>query len=124
AVLVSRDGGVLDVVLNRPEVRNAVDSALRDGLVEALELAAVDPSIERVVLRGRGPVFCAGGDLDEFGTVGDPATANAVRLSRHPGLAVSRCAARVEARLHGAAVGSGIEIPAFAGHVVADPATV
>lgn len=121
AVLVARDGGVLSVVLNRPTARNAVDMALRDGLVDALLLAEIDSTIERVVLAGRGPSFSAGGDLNEFGTVGDPALANAVRLTRHPGLAVARCADRVEARIHGAAMGSGIEIPAFAHRVVADP---
>lgn len=124
AVITSRDGPVLAVTLNRPAARNAVDTALRDGLVDALALAEADDSIERVVLTGRGPSFSAGGDLNEFGTVGDPALANAVRLTRHPGLAVARCADRVEARLHGAAMGSGIEIPAFAERVVADPATL
>jgi hypothetical protein len=121
AVLVARDGPVLSVVLNRPTARNAVDSTVRDGLVDALVLAEADDTIERVVLTGRGPSFSAGGDLNEFGTVGDPALANAVRLTRHPGLAVARCADRVEARIHGAAMGSGIEIPAFAHRIVADP---
>jgi hypothetical protein len=121
AVLVARDGEVLSVVLNRPAARNAVDSDLRDGLVAALGLAEEDDTIRRIVLTGRGPSFSAGGDLNEFGTVGDPALANAVRLTRHPGLAVARSADRVEVRIHGAAMGSGIEIPAFASRVVADP---
>jgi hypothetical protein len=124
AVLVARDGGVLSVVLNRPAARNAVDSDLRDGLVGALALVESDDTIERVVLTGRGPSFSAGGDLNEFGTVGDPAVANAVRLTRHPGLAVARSAERIEVRIHGAAMGSGIEIPAFARRIVADPASV
>jgi len=124
AVLVSREGSTMRVELNRPDVRNAVDSSVRDGLVDALGLALADASIEHVVLSGRGPVFSAGGDLDEFGSVGDPALANAVRLTRHPGYAVSRVAGRVEARVHGACMGSGIEIPAFAHRVVADHATV
>lgn len=123
AVLMARDGSVLSVVLNRPAARNAVDMELRDGLVDAMALAEADETIERIVLTGRGPSFSAGGDLNEFGTVGDPALANAVRLTRHPGLAVARCADRVEVRVHGAAMGSGIEIPAFAARIVADPAT-
>lgn len=121
AVVISRHDDVLTVALNRPAARNAVDSAVRDGLVDAMALVADDPTIERVVLVGRGPSFSAGGDLNEFGTVGDPALANVVRLTRHPGMAVARVAARVEARMHGIAMGSGIEIPAFAGRVVADP---
>jgi enoyl-CoA hydratase/carnithine racemase len=121
AVLIARDGPVLYVELNRPAVRNAVDISLRDGLVAALQLPLNDPTIDRVVLTGRGPSFSAGGDLNEFGTVRDPALANAVRLTRHPGIAVHRLRSRIEARLHGASMGSGVEIPAFAGKVVADP---
>jgi hypothetical protein len=124
SVLVARHGSVLSMVLNRPAARNAVDMALRDELVDAFLLVESDPTIERVVLSGRGPSFSAGGDLNEFGTVGDPALANAVRLTRHPGLAVARCADRVEVRIHGAAIGSGIEIPAFAHRIVADPDAV
>ena len=55
-----------------PTVRNALDSAMRDGLVEALTVAARDPSVTAVHLRGAGDSFCSGGDLDEFGSRSDP----------------------------------------------------
>jgi hypothetical protein len=119
AVVLRREGDTLYVELNRPEARNAVDRALRDGLVEAMHLVADDPTIEEAVLSGRGASFSAGGDLNEFGTVRDPALAHAVRLTRHPGLAVARCRDKVTAHLHGACMGSGIEIPAFAHRLVA-----
>jgi enoyl-CoA hydratase/carnithine racemase len=120
---VRRVGDRLVVALDRPTVHNAVDTALRDHLVAALDVASADPSIREVDLRGHGPSFSAGGDIGEFGTVGDPAISHAVRLTRHPGLAVHRVAPRTTARVHGHCIGAGIEIPAFAGHVVADPAT-
>ncbi len=123
AVRVTRDGPELDVVLDRPSVRNAFNRAMRDELVEALELAADDETIERVVLSGAGPSFCSGGDLGEFGTVDDPPTAHAVRLTRHPGWWMHQVAARVTVQLHGACIGAGIELPAFAGRVVAAPDT-
>ncbi len=123
SVRVVRDGPILDVALDRIEARNAIDSAVRDELVAALDVALGDPSIAEVHLRGRGPCFSAGGDLDEFGTVGDPATSFAVRLTRHPGRAVHEVADRVVAHLHGACIGAGIEIPAFAARVVAAPDT-
>ncbi|HEX6424508.1 MAG TPA: enoyl-CoA hydratase/isomerase family protein [Acidimicrobiales bacterium] len=123
-VALVRDGGRLDVTLCRPQVRNALDTAMRDGLVEAFALAAVDGSITEVHLRGDGPDFCAGGDLDEFGTFPDPATAHLVRLQQSPGRAIAAVADRVTAHLHGACIGSGIELPAFAGTVVADESTV
>ena len=58
---------------------------MRDELVEALTVAAADPGIARVELRGEGRAFCAGGDLDEFGTRSDPATAHLIRLQRSVG---------------------------------------
>lgn len=110
----------LRITLNRPERRNAMSRHLRDALVDALALAAVDPGIRRVELRGAGPDFCSGGDLDEFGTA-DPAPSHAVRLARSPARMVHRSASRIHVRLHGACVGAGIEVPSFAGTVTADP---
>ena len=123
-VIVARRGGVLDVTLNRPERHNAFNAAMRDSLAEALLTALSDPSIERVVLRGTGASFCSGGDLDEFGTLPDPATGHLTRLARSVGGLLAQLAPRAEAHLHGACLGAGIELPAFAGRVVADPDTV
>ena len=72
-------------------------------------------------MTGSGPDFCAGGDLDEFGTFVDPASAHLLRLQQSVGRAISRVADRVTVHLHGACIGSGIELPAFAGRVVASP---
>jgi enoyl-CoA hydratase/carnithine racemase len=123
AVLVERDGGALCVTLNRPRVRNAVNTEVRDGLVAAFTLAAADSSIESVRLTGAGPSFCSGGDLAEFGTLPDPARAHAVRTARGIPLALSRCAERVTAVVHGSCVGAGVELPSFAGRVIAAPGT-
>src|SRR5438067_2354599 len=70
-VLVRRDGPLLELVLNRPQVRNAYDAAMRDQLVEALALAVLDESVQRVLLRGNGSAFCSGGDLRDFGPSAD-----------------------------------------------------
>lgn len=121
-LVVERRGDVLRLILDRPEARNAIDSAMRDELAEALHLAASDHRLT-VEIEGNGPCFSAGGDLEEFGTVGDPATAHAVRLTRHPGLALDAVARRATCRLHGPCAGAGVEIPAFAGSVVAEAGT-
>lgn len=118
-VRVERDGGRLLLTLSRPEVRNAFDAATRDALLEGLAVATADPSITEVVLAGGGPSFCAGGDLDEFGTATDPSAAHLLRLARSVGGALHQLADRVTARVHGACVGAGVELPAFAGRVVA-----
>jgi enoyl-CoA hydratase/carnithine racemase len=118
AVLVDRCGDQLVLTLNRPEKRNAYSAEMRDALVEGLAVAVSDPTLQ-VVLRGEGPAFCAGGDLDEFGTLPDPATAHVIRSTRNAARMLARIAPRVRAELHGACVGAGIELPAFAGRVVA-----
>ncbi|NEA63446.1 enoyl-CoA hydratase/isomerase family protein [Streptomyces sp. SID12488] len=123
-VALARDGDSLSITLDRPEARNAMDAGTRDALCEALEVAALDPSITRVDLYGNGPSFCAGGDLSEFGTARDPAQAHLVRVHRSPAALLQRCGARVTAHLHGACVGAGIELTAFAGRVRAAPDTV
>lgn len=119
-VLLERDGDVVSVTLDRPARRNAVDSAMRDALANAFEVVASDPSV-RAVLRGAGPAFCSGGDLDEFGSREDPAAGHLVRLTRSPARLLAGIADRVEARVHGACAGGGVELAAFAGRVVAAP---
>ena len=51
------------VTLNRPEVRNAINDALRAELVAVLERVAADEGIRAVVLTGKGKAFCSGGDI-------------------------------------------------------------
>ena len=121
AVLARREGDELRLELNRPDKRNAFSAEMRDALAEALQLVLADASLEEVVLRGAGPAFCSGGDLDEFGTLADPATAHAIRSTRNAAALLARVAERVEARVHGACVGAGAELPAFCRRVVADP---
>ncbi|MES2883988.1 MAG: enoyl-CoA hydratase/isomerase family protein [Pseudomonadota bacterium] len=119
AVLMQREGAALNLQLNRPSRRNAMSVEMRDALMEALQLVLMDASIEKVLVSGRGRCFSTGGELAEFGTAPDPASAHLVRSLALPGRLLAHCAARVEVRLHGACIGSGIELPAFAGRVVA-----
>jgi enoyl-CoA hydratase/carnithine racemase len=121
-VTVTRDGDVLTVCLDRVARRNAVDAAMRDAISEALLIAESDPSI-RVELIGNGPSFSAGGDLDEFGSATDVSVAHLVRVGASSGAAIARMPDRVTARLHGVCMGAGVELPAFAGRVVAAPGT-
>jgi enoyl-CoA hydratase/carnithine racemase len=121
-VLARRVGDELRLTLHRPSRRNALDAAMRDALVEQLQLAIVDRSITRIVLDGAGPDFCSGGDLDEFGSADDASVAHLVRLERSIGRMLDEVSDRLVVRLHGAAIGSGIELAAFAAtvHAAAD----
>jgi enoyl-CoA hydratase/carnithine racemase len=91
--------------------------------MQALAVAQLDPSVDEVLLRGNGPSFCSGGDLDEFGTARDLDAAHRVRVEQSVGLAVhgltERLGDRMRAQVHGACIGAGVEVPAFAGHVTA-----
>jgi enoyl-CoA hydratase/carnithine racemase len=122
-VRLDRTDGELRITLHRPDRRNAYGRQLRDGLVEALALAELDPTLERVVLDAVGPDFCSGGDLDEFGTAADPVTAHLVRTRAGAARPLARLGDRLVAELHGSCVGAGIELPAWAGRVVAAPDT-
>jgi hypothetical protein len=118
-VRTERREGTLALTLTRPERLNALDAQMRDELVDALALAAADPDIRGVEWRGEGRAFCAGGDLDEFGTRPDPATAHLVRLQRSVGRALAQLDKPIATYVHGPCMGSGIELAAFTTSVVA-----
>ena len=65
-VLVQVDGGVLTARLNRADKRNAIDTAMIDALLAALERADLDAGVRVVAVRGAGRDFCAGMDLNEL----------------------------------------------------------
>jgi len=58
--------GVLELVFNRPEKKNALTISMYQGLVEALQAAATDPEVKAVLLRGEGDSFSAGNDIADF----------------------------------------------------------
>jgi enoyl-CoA hydratase/carnithine racemase len=120
-VRISRDGGRLSIVLNDPARRNAFSARLREALLDALLVAEADETIELVELSGGGPAFCSGGDLDEFGSARDLVAAYLVRLARAPWRVIARIAPKVTVVAHGACVGAGTEMAAYAGRVVAAP---
>jgi enoyl-CoA hydratase/carnithine racemase len=112
------DDRVWEFVLARPDVLNALDATLRDELWSAL--GAAHAAGVAVALRGAGRAFCAGGDLDEFGTERDGGRAHVTRQLH--GLAW-RCAAiadRLVVGVHGACYGAGLELAAVAARLVCD----
>ena len=122
-VQVRRDGDTLRIVFNRPQRHNAFSTDARAALLEALTVAQLDPSVTGIVLSGNGPSFCSGGDLAEFGTFADPATAHLARTRHSPALALDALTARLgrscRAEVHGRVMGSGLEMAAFCGWIEA-----
>jgi 2-(1,2-epoxy-1,2-dihydrophenyl)acetyl-CoA isomerase len=108
-VEVARDGAVLTITLNRPDVLNALNAAVHQGLFGALEQAK-DPSVRAVVITGAGRGFCVGQDLQEFsGGSGD--IADNLRRNYHRNvLAIRALQKPVLAAVNGAAAGAGLSL--------------
>ncbi len=106
-VLTRRDGAVLTITFNRPEVYNAFNRELHAALREALT-EAQDAAVRCVVVTGAGKGFCAGQDLKEFGAVSD-SIESALEQSYHPNVRLVRSLAKpVIAAVNGPAAGAGL----------------
>jgi 2-(1,2-epoxy-1,2-dihydrophenyl)acetyl-CoA isomerase len=108
-VETSREGGVLTITLNRPDVLNAFNAAVHQGLAAALKDAR-DPEVRAVVITGAGRGFCVGQDLTEFreapGDIGDR-----LRSSYHPNIRAIRALEKpVVAAVNGPAAGAGLSL--------------
>ncbi len=115
-VAIERNGDHLRVRLDDPGARNAMSAAMRDALFDALAGALDDPTRPIVTLEGSGACFSTGGALAEFGQATDLAEAHSIRTLRSGAALLHRLGSRATARLHGAVIGSGLEIAAAAAH--------
>jgi len=109
------------VTLNRPERRNAFDSAMLQSLQRRLEEAAGDENVRAVVIAAEGTSFCAGADLKGDGsrTAGELA-AEAVDALASLLAHIAEIPVPVVSRVHGPVVGGGLSFVAAADAVVAD----
>ncbi len=73
AVLCEVHEGWAELILNRPERKNAIEGTLADGMLIGLQQLNADPTVRAIVLRGAGGSFCSGLDLKAFSTVPEPA---------------------------------------------------
>jgi 2-(1,2-epoxy-1,2-dihydrophenyl)acetyl-CoA isomerase len=107
-VEIGREGAVMTITLNRPDVLNAFNAAMHAGLREALAAAAA-PDVRAVVLTGAGRGFCVGQDLAEFGEM--PDVGAGLRERYHPNvLAIRALEKPVIAAVNGAAAGAGFSL--------------
>ncbi|MSQ48784.1 MAG: enoyl-CoA hydratase/isomerase family protein [Betaproteobacteria bacterium] len=107
---IRNQGAVRILTMNRPEKRNALNTALTRSLLEALRSADADDSVACVLLAGAGQAFCAGADLAEFKDL-TPAKQSLVEeraeLSMQLHLAFSKMVKPVVTAINGAALGGG-----------------
>ncbi len=122
SILIDRDGPILRLTLNRPEVRNAFDEEVIQAISAAAASASEDPSLRVVVLAGKGKAFCAGADIAWM--------AKAIAYSRQENLSDAEDLARmlerldtlpvpVIGRIQGSALGGGVGLAAICDTVIA-----
>lgn len=119
--------GILEIALNRPEIRNAFNEKMIEELSRVFTREARDASVRAVVLRGNGPVFCAGGDLNWMrksieltleGNLEDTLTLTRMfeTMNEFPKPLVGV--------IHGAAIGGGVGLVSVCDIVLAEKETV
>jgi enoyl-CoA hydratase/carnithine racemase len=112
-IAISRAESVVTVALDRPDRMNALNLAMWQGLAQAFDDIAADPTVRVVILRGAGTqAFAPGADIDEFDTL----RANAEQAQAYDGemrralAAVRDCPVPVIAAIYGPCVGGGLEL--------------
>jgi methylglutaconyl-CoA hydratase len=114
-VLVTRDGPIARVTLNRPQLHNAFDEALIAGLTQAFQEVGEDEAVRAVVLAGAGKSFSAGADLNwmkraaGYDEEQNRADARALELMLRT---IDDCPKPVVAIIQGAAIGGGLGLVA------------
>lgn len=117
-LLLEREGSVLRVWLNRPEAKNALSAQMTDELCLLLDGVRDDRSIRTIVLRGKGSVFCAGGDIKGFqGNMQQVDKAEVARSNRSFGdlmIKLNEQPQVVICLVEGAAIGGGLGLTCVA----------
>ena len=107
-LLVENRGAVRVLTMNRPEKRNALNSELTQGLLDALRTADTDESVGAIVLTGAGQGFCAGADLSEFKELGAGLAAeDRAELTMRVHLTFTQIKKPIVAAINGHAMGGG-----------------
>ena len=119
--------GVYTIELARPEVRNAFNDQLILDLHDTFEAVGKNPEVRVVLVRGQGPVFCAGGDLkwmqEAIKLEGRNNLEDTKRLAHMFNL-LNECPKPVVGLVHGAVIGGGVGLTSICDYVVATKETV
>lgn len=116
--------GVATIALNRPEARNALNLGMCEELILFVQKILLSKDVKAVFIRGNGAVFCGGADLKER-TGMTQAWIRARRMKAFEAYeAIEALPMPCIALVHGAVIGSGVEIAAACDFIVATPAAV
>jgi enoyl-CoA hydratase len=116
---INEDTRIAEIILNRPEKRNAINEELREALLSSIAEMSSNEAINCVVLRGNGPSFCAGYDF--AGTTAPPQIIDDWRLLREHTerwLAIRSCRIPIVAAVHGPCLGVATLIATLVDFVV------
>ena len=119
--------GVLTVTLNRPAVRNAFNEIVINEFARVFGVEALDQKVRVVVLKGSGPVFCAGGDLNwmkESVKFSFEENLNDTTRLAQMFAVLNECPKPVIGAVHGAAIGGGVGLVSVCDIVVASAETL
>lgn len=128
-VVMSTKDGVCHVRLNRADKMNALDPAMFEGIIAALETLANDGDIRAIVLSGEGKAFCAGLDLGSFGLNDDapsdlvPRTHGKANWVQHLGWGWRQLPVPVISAVHGVCFGGGLQLMAGSDVKIIHPET-
>jgi len=117
-VIVSDDGPVRTVRMNRPEKKNALTLAMYDAMAAAIETVGTKPGLRCLLIAGHPAGFCAGNDIGEFLTMATQGGALGAPILRFL-YALARCELPLVAAVQGNAVGVGTTMLMHCDHVVA-----
>ena len=121
-ILISNEGPVRKIRMNRPEKKNALTLAMYEAMAAAIEDAGADTSVRCLLIAGAPDIFCAGNDLNDFvamartGALGTPI----IRFLH----ALARCEKPLVAAVSGAAVGIGTTMLLHCDQVIASESAV
>lgn len=111
-LLYEKTDGIAWLTINRPDVLNALNMAVRDELWSALRAVRDDPDVRVAVFRGAGErAFSAGADISEFGTAPSYVDARRARHERDVWALILSIMKPLVASIHGFAYGAGCELP-------------
>lgn len=128
-LLVIRDGDTARIILNRPEVRNALSIELSDMFMDTIQTIKKSTDIKFVVIKGEGNTFCAGDDIKEMfrwiedehgmGTQGANGVMRRVRVYQDMANSLEELDKMTICAVDGIAVGGGLEITMACDFVIA-----
>jgi enoyl-CoA hydratase len=122
-IRAERDGRLLTLTLNRPEVLNAVDEQMQKELAQIFYDVNLDDACDVVVLQGAGKAFSAGGDIGWLGESSSRGTPPSTLDGKRVVFGILDCEKPLIARIHGACVGLGATVALFCDIIVAAEGT-